>query len=167
MTTPDVSSTHLLRITGVRDPAASAAVAAALHAHDPNCRISGEWRDDLVEISSASTPETLVAVLRDAGFVAIPLQARPRPTDVRGIAGLAGRTVLFAVLGLVGGAILGLVAGIANDMFSPECHSAHDEGACAMGIVTFPVGFAVIGAMAASIVTVVRGALRLYRARGG
>ncbi|MBV9735951.1 MAG: hypothetical protein JO209_08570 [Acidisphaera sp.] len=80
-----------------------------------------------------------------------------------GAARLAGCALLFAVLGAMGGGIVGLIAGVANLTLNPVCSAAGDEGACAMGIPQFVLGFAGMGALAAAAATLTRGVVRQRR----
>jgi hypothetical protein len=152
-----------LHVVGIGDPAAEAAVEIALLACDPQARIEADWATGLVDIASPAAPDALCAALLDAGFIAAPVKSgRPR-IRFRDLVKLAARALLFALLASVGGAIAGLIAGVANVVWNSECHSGGDEGACAMGIPLIAIGFAGIAALAAAAVTLARGAFRLHR----
>lgn len=155
----------LLRILGVPDRAAQLAAEAALRAADTQAVIKADWITGVVEVTGVVRAEALCAALQQAGFIAAPLTHRPGLIGARDILWLLLRALGFALAGGAGGAILGTGLGILNVVLNPSCKAAYDEGACAMGIAMIGVGMAVIGAVLAAAMTLIRGAIRLAHVR--
>ena len=155
----------LLRVLGVRDRAGQIAAEAALRAADAQAVINPDWITGVVDVTGVARVEILCAALRDAGFIAAPLTQRPGLIGPRDILRLLLRALAFAAAAGIGGVILGLGLGILNVVLNPSCQAAHDEGACAMGIMMIGVGMGFIGALIAAAMTLIRGCLRLAHVR--
>jgi hypothetical protein len=155
----------LLRVLGVRDRAGQIAAEAALRAADAQAVINPDWITGVVDVTGVARVEILCAALRDAGFMAAPLTQRPGLIGPRDILRLLLRALAFSAAAGIGGVILGLGLGILNVVLNPSCQAAHDEGACAMGIMMIGVGMGFIGALIAAAMTLIRGCLRLAYVR--
>lgn len=156
----------LIRVAGIRNGADAAAIEAAIRRCDPAAAIRADWASDLLDVASAKSAAALCGAVTEAGFACAPLRRRPPAFSPRDVLALLGRAVLFAALGAVAGAILGFAGMLAIVTYSPSCHVASDEGACAMGIPVASAGCAGIAALLAAAATMVRGALRLARRAG-
>ena len=154
----------LIAVVGIKDELDADRVEAALRARDPSSIIRIDRTRELIEITSSVSASELCEVIQDAGFIAKPVNLSRGAWSFGDTLRLLLRAVLFGVLGAIASAIVGVGAGVLNLEIDPECASATDEGACAMGIPLFAVGFGVLGGGICGGITLLRGGIRLIRA---
>ncbi|WP_198372439.1 hypothetical protein, partial [Roseomonas rosulenta] len=138
-------------------PGASGALTAAIRRADP---AAGVWVDPsrgLVAVASAAPDAVIDAALAANGF---PVRTKRRG----GVGGALAFGVLFAVLGLFAGLVLGWVVGLGLYAVNPECHR---PGSCTMMAPVFAVLGGVIGGPAGLIGGLVWGGVRRRRAAIG
>lgn len=120
MTAGPPPGARVLEVSGLAAPGAAGAVTAALRQADP---AAGVWVDPargLVAVASAAPDAAVRAALARAGC-----PARRRG----GVGGAVLFGMLFGVLGLFGGLVLGWVAGLGLYAVNPECQR---PGSCTM-----------------------------------
>jgi len=154
----------LIAVVGIKDESAANRVEATLRGRDPSCSIKLDRVRELIEVASSVSASELCDAIQDAGFIAKPVNFVPGTWSFRDVVRLLLRAVLFSVLGGLGSAVVGIGAGILNMEVDPACSSPTDEGACAMAIPMFAIGFAFLGGAICGGITLVRGGIRQLRA---
>ena len=155
----------LLRIADVPDHAARLAVEAAIRAADPGASIEADWRMGLVDVAGTVPPDDLCMSLRLAGFSVEVLAHRPRVVTAHDYLMLLLEALGFAMVGGVGGTILGGMLGALYVRVNPNCESVTDGGSCTSVVILIAVGAAAICAVVVAAVTLVIGMLRLAHVR--
>ena len=154
----------LIGVVGIKDELGAGRVEAVLRARDPSCIIKIDRARELIEVTSSVSASELCDAIQDAGFIAKQLKFVPGAWSYRDAARLLLRAFMFGLLGALGSGIIGIGAGILNLEINPECSLPTDEGACAMGIPLFAIGFGFLGGGICGAATLVRGGIRLARA---
>lgn len=154
--------TLTLAVAGLIDHVEAERAIAVLRTVDPQLRASALLAEGLLTIHSARSPAVFCAALEVAGFAAAPTARRPRRFTFDRVAPVVGRAVLFALLWIIPGGIIGIGAAILNMQVNPQC-GAGDSGGCAMAIPAIAVMFAILAAVLAALVTLMRGIRRLAR----
>jgi hypothetical protein len=145
----------ILAVSGLGGAAEQRAVLAAIAAVDP---AAGTWVDagrGLVAVRSGLGGRALAAALRRAGHPAR-VQGGRRP----GVLGVLARVVLYGVAGLAIGLVLGVLFGIGNSLFNPDCTRPGSSGNCAIGVGVFGALGALLGAPLGLVAGLVSGLAR-------
>lgn len=146
----------ILAITGLQGPADAAAVEAALRRCDPAARFWTDWPRGLVAVQSAAPAKALCAAVQGAGF-----GVRQQGGPGAGRGGSIGKALLlallFGVLGLFGGLVLGWVVGLGFYAANPECAR---PGSCTLMAPVFAALGGLLGLPAGVIAGIVTGLAR-------
>lgn len=150
----------ILGITGARVSEDHDAVQAAIMRCDPTAQVWTDWPGGQVAVVSAVSAQRLQGAVAELGYG---VTIRGGPGSRGTVAGLFGRIILYAVilgiLGLVGGVMLGL----GNSMFNPECTRPGSSGNCAIGVGVFGILFAFLGLALGAVAGLVHGLVRMSR----
>ena len=150
----------ILGISGLRGPQDQAAAQAAILRCDPAARIWTDWPAGRVAVQSAAPAQALQDALRGAGYDSL---VQRGAAGRRGtVGGIFGRVILYAVVGGVIGLVGGALLGMANSLFNPSCVSA-GSGNCAIGVGVFAALFGAVGVPAGALAGLVHGLVRLGR----
>ena len=151
-------------MAGIKNELDANRVEAAIRGRDPAAIIKIDRARGMVDVTSVNSAADLCDAIQDVGFIAKPVKSVPGMLSFRDTARLLLRALLFGVLGALGSAIVGVGAGVLNLETNSECWSPTDEGACAMGIPLFAIGFGFVGGGICGAITLVRGGIRLHHA---
>lgn len=151
----------ILGLSGLNVPADQAAVQDAIRRLDPAAQVWTDWAGGRIAIASAAPARALRDAVQAMGYQAQILAGDPRAKGT--VVGMFGRMLLYAVIfcaiGLVGGVLLGL----ANSLFNPDCTRPGSSGNCAIGVGVFGLLFGAIGFPAGAVIGLVHGLVRLGR----
>ncbi len=151
----------ILGIVGVRVPADQAAVQDSIRRIDPGAQVWTDWAGGRLAIVSSASATSLRDAVRAMGYQAeIQVGAAGRRG---GVAGIFGRMLLYAVLGGLLGLAAGVVLGLANSAFNPDCTRPGSSGACAIGVGVFGFLLGALGIPAGAVVGIIHGLVRLGR----
>jgi len=121
----------VLVVTGLRGPADLQRVLAAIMGADPAAMTWVDGPRGLVAVRSGLRARALRDAAARAGFGVRVQGGRP------GVGGVLLRTLLFAVGGIAVGLALGVLLGLGNSMFNPDCTRPGSSGNCAIGVGLF------------------------------
>jgi hypothetical protein len=151
----------ILGLSGLNVPADQAAVQDAIRRVDPGALIWTDWAGGRIAVASAAPARALRDAVGAMGYQVRILAGDPRAKGT--VAGMFGRMLLYAVIfgaiGLVGGVLLGL----ANSLFNPDCTRPGSSGNCAIGVGVFGLLFGAIGIPAGAVIGLIHGLVRLGR----
>jgi hypothetical protein len=142
----------ILAVSGLQGPPEQRAAMAAIAAADPSAQSWVDGARGLLAVRSGLGGRALVAALRRAGF-----RARVQGGRRHGVLGVLLRVVLYTVGGIALGLLVGVLFGMGNSLFNPECTRPGSSGNCAIGVGVFGALGALLGAPLGLIAGLVAG----------